>query len=208
VRGLGAEVILVSFDRWWQTFEDRSYPGVEGMFVHAFDDEHVIAGNATIGLEIVEDLPEVETVLVPWGGGGLSTGIAAAVRAMKPAARVFAVEVEGAAPLAAALRAGRPEAIDYRPSFVDGIGSKTVMPNMLEQAQRLLAGSLTATVEEVAAAVRLLAERARVVAEGAGAAAVAVALSGRAGRGPIACVVSGGNIDLHKLAAILEGGAP
>ena len=208
VRRLGAEVITVPFDRWWQTFEDRAYPGVDATFVHAFDDPQVMAGNGTIGLEIIEDLPDVDTILVPWGGGGLATGIAAAVRALKPSIHVLAVEVEGAAPLDASLRAGRVQTIDYRPSFVDGIGSKTVMPDMLEQARGLLAGSLTVSVEEVASAVRLLAERNRVVAEGAGAAPVAAAVSGRAGAGPVACVVSGGNIDLHKLAVILEGSVP
>jgi threonine dehydratase len=208
VRRLGGEVILVTFERWWQTFVDRGYPGVEATFVHAFDDERVMAGNGTIGLEILEDLPDVEVVLVPWGGGGLATGIATAVKAIKPGVRVLAVEVEGAAPLAASLEAGEPRVIDYRPSFVDGIGSKTVMPSMLAHAQRLLAGSVTVSVAEVAAAVRLLAERAKVVAEGAGAAAVAAALSGRAGPGKVVCVVSGGNIDAHKLALVLEGSVP
>jgi len=208
VRRLGASVIQVGFDRWWQTFVDRGYPGVEASFVHAFDDERVQAGNGTIGLEVMEDLPDVDTILVPWGGGGLATGIATAVKSLKPSVRVAAVEVEGAAPLTASLRSGRVETIDYRPSFVDGIGSKTVMPNMFEQARRLLDGCLTAGVEEVAAAVRMLVERNRVVAEGAGAAPVAVAMSGRAGPGKIACVVSGGNIDLRKLAVILEGGVP
>ena len=208
VRRLGAEVIKVAFDRWWQTFVDHGYPGIDATFVHAFADERVMAGNGTIGLEILEDRPDVDTILVPWGGGGLATGIAAAVRELKPSVRVLAVEVEGAAPLAASLRSGAVATIDYKPSFVDGIGSKTVMPEMLERARDLLAGSLTVTVAEVASALRLLAERNRVVAEGAGAAPVAAALSGRPGDGPVACVVSGGNIDLHKLAVILEGGLP
>jgi threonine dehydratase len=208
VRALGSTVITVDFDRWWQTFIDRRYPGLPGVFIHAFDDERVMAGNGTIGVEIVEDLPEVEAVLVPWGGGGLATGIAIAVKALRPSTRLYAVEVEGAAPLAASLAAGRPEVVDYRSSFVDGIGSKTVMPPMFELASAHLDGALTVTVAEVAAAVRLLAERNRVVAEGAGAAPVAAALSGRLGARPVACVVSGGNIDLHKLAVILEAGVP
>jgi threonine dehydratase len=208
IRSLGARIVRVSFDRWWSTLADRGYEGIEGTFIHPFDDENVIAADATIGLEIVEDLPDVDVVLVPWGGGGLSTGIGAAIRAVKPSCRVFAVEVEGAAPLARSLEAGKPMTIDYRPSFVDGIGSKTVFPEMLQLARQLLAGSLTTTVAETARCVRLLVERNHVVAEGAGAVPVAVALSGQAGGTRIACVVSGGNIDSHKLAAIIEGRVP
>jgi threonine dehydratase len=206
ITALGGRVIKVGFDRWWQTFVERCYPDVDGVFIHAFDDERVIAGNGTIGLEIVEDLPDVDAILVPWGGGGLATGIATAAKALKRETRVYAVEVEGAAPLAASLQSGRPEVIDYTPSFVDGIGSKTVMPNMLELAREHLDGSVTVSVAEVASAVRLLAERNRVIAEGAGAAPVAAALSGPAARGKVVCVISGGNIDLHKLAVILDGG--
>lgn len=169
IRRLGGHVVLVPFDRWWQTLIDRRFPGVEGAFIHPFDDENVIAGNGTIGLEILEDLPEVDTILVPWGGGGLAIGIAAAVRALTSSCLVVAVEVETGAPLAASLRAGAATNVQYRPSFVDGIGSKSVLPNMLKLAQLFLAGSLVATLDETAAAVRLLAERNRVVAEGAGA---------------------------------------
>jgi threonine dehydratase len=208
VRALGATVIPVSFDRWWQTFVDRGYADVAATFVHAFDDPGVIAGNGTIALEILEDLPDVDTVLVPWGGGGLAIGIASVMKSLKPGCRVVAVEVEGAAPLAASWHVRKPVVVDYRPSFVDGIGSKTVMPNMLELALACLDGSLVAGVSEVAAAVRLLAERSHVIAEGAGAVPVAVALSGLAGPGRIACVISGGNIDAHKLATILEGAVP
>lgn len=203
VERLGGRVIKVSFDRWWQTFTERSYPGVKGAFVHPFDDERVMAGNGTIGLEILEDLPEVDTVLVPWGGGGLSCGIASALRALKPALRVYAVEVDTAAPLAASLAAGRPAAIEMRPSFVDGIGSKTVLPGMFERAQRLLDGSLVASVDETRAALKSMVERNHVVPEGAGAVALAVALSGRAGSGRIACIVSGGSIGSGELARLL-----
>src|SRR4029077_6999477 len=132
MRQLGARIISVSFDEWWTTLGARAYPGVEGLFIHPFDDEKVMAGDGTIGLEILEEQPDVEVILVPWGGGGLSTGIAAAVKAIKPSCRVFAAEVEGTAPLAPSLEAGRPVTIDFHPSFVDGIGSKTVFPNMLE----------------------------------------------------------------------------
>jgi threonine dehydratase len=205
IKRLGGHVISVTFDRWWQTLVERSYPGVEGAFVHPFDDDRVMAGNGTIGLEILEDLPQVDTILIPWGGGGLACGIAAAVSALAPQVRIFAVEVATAAPLAASLQAGVPKEVDYELSFVDGIGSKTVVPEMLTLAQRLLTGSLVASIEETASAVRDIARRNRVIAEGAGAVALAVAQSGRAGDGRIACIVSGGNIDSHKLAAILEG---
>lgn len=203
IERLGGRVVKVPFDRWWQTFTDRGYPGIDAVFIHSFDDDRVMAGNGTIGLELVEDLPNVDTVLIPWGGGGLAVGIATALRALKPTARIYAVEADTGAPLAASLKAGVVTTVDYQPSFVDGIGSKTVFPNMLAQAQELLDGSLTAGLGEVAAALRLMAERNRVIAEGAGAVALAVALSGQAGTGRIACVVSGGNIDLAKLAGIL-----
>src|SRR5258708_26637932 len=204
IKRLGGDVISVPFDRGWQTLIDGGFQGIDGMFIHPFDDEKVMAGNGTIGLEILEDLPHVETILVPWGGGGLSIGIAAATRGLGSSCRVVAVEVETGAPLAASLQAGVPASVQHSPSFVDGIGSKNVLPNMLKLAQRYLAGSLVATVDEAASAVRTMAERNRVVAEGAGAVALAVAMSGRAGTGRIACVVAGGNIDLHKLAVILE----
>ncbi|MDQ6883060.1 MAG: pyridoxal-phosphate dependent enzyme [Candidatus Dormibacteraeota bacterium] len=203
IERLGGRVIKVPFDRWWQCFTDRGYPGIDAVFIHSFDDDRVMAGNGTIGIELIEDLPDVDTVLIPWGGGGLAIGIATALRALKPGARIYAVEADTGAPLAASLQAGRVATVDYQPSFVDGIGSKTVFPNMLALAQELLDGSLTAGLDEIASALRLMAERNRVIAEGAGAVALAVARSGKAGRGRIACVVSGGNIDLAKLAGIL-----
>src|SRR6516162_639185 len=205
---LGGRVIKVPFERWWQTFEDRAYPGVDATFIHAFDDPYVMAGNGVIGLEILEDLPDVDAVVIPWGGGGLACGIASAVRAKKPGCKLYAAEVATAAPLAASLAAGAVAVVDYRPSFVDGIGSKTVFPQMLDRARQLIDGALVAGLAEVAAAVRSLAERNRVIAEGAGACPVACALSGQAGAGKIACVVSGGNIDARKLCTILcEGSA-
>jgi threonine dehydratase len=204
IERLGGRVIKVPFDRWWQTFTDRSYPGIGATFVHSFDDDRVMAGNGTIGLELLEDLPDVDTVLIPWGGGGLASGIATAVRALKPSARIFAVEAETGAPLTASLKAGSPQVVDYQPSFVDGIGSKTVFSDMLDLATELLDGSWTASLEEIASALRLMAERNRVIAEGAGAVALAVALAGKAGSGRIACIVSGGNIDTPKLTKILS----
>lgn len=208
IRRLGASVVSVSFDRWWQTLIDRRFPGLEGTFIHPFADQNVMAGNGTIGLEILEDLPDVDTILVPWGGGGLAIGIAAAARALSSNCRVVAVEVETAAPLSASFQHGSPTSVPYVASFVDGIGSKTVLPSMFKLAQQFLTGSEIATIEETAAALRLMVERNHIVSEGAGAVAAAVAMSGRAGIGRIACVVSGGNLDLHKLAVILEGGIP
>jgi threonine dehydratase len=205
---LGGTIVRVSFERWWQTFQDREFPGIDATFIHAFDDEHVMAGNGVIGLEILEDLPDVDAVLVPWGGGGLTCGIASAIRAKKPACRLFATEVATAAPLAASLAANAAGNVAYQASFVDGIGSKAVFPQMLELAQRLIDGSLVASLAEVASAVRFLAERNRVIAEGAGACPVACALSGKGGSGKIVCVVSGGNIDAKKLATILNGEIP
>jgi threonine dehydratase len=205
IERLGASVVRVPFERWWQTFQDRRYPGVEGTFIHAFDDLHVMAGNGTIALEIFEDLPGVDAIVVPWGGGGLTCGIGAAMQAVAPHCRVFAAEAETGAPLAAALAEGAPTIVDYRPSFVDGIGSRSVFPEMLERARMVVDGSIVSSLPEIVAAMRIIVERARVVAEGAGACSVAAALSGRAGRGKIVCIVSGGNIDLDRFAALLGG---
>jgi threonine dehydratase len=205
---LGGHVIRVPFGRWWQTFQDRTYPGVDATFIHAFDDLNVMAGNGTIGLEILEDLPDVDAIVIPWGGGGLACGIASAVRALNPACRILAAEAATAAPLAAALAAGSPQVVDYQPSFVDGIGSKSVFPRMFERSRGLIDGALVASLEETGAAIALMAERNRIVAEGAGACPVACALSGRAGSGRIVCVVSGGNIDISRLCAVLRGEVP
>ncbi len=207
VERMGARIVKVTVDRWWQVLAEHRYPGIDGLFIHPVSDRAVIAGNGTIGLEILEDLPDVETVLVPWGGGGLSCGIACAIRARSPAARVFGCEIETAAPLSASLAAGRPTDVDYRASFVDGIGAKSLLPEMWPLARAVLAGALVVSLAETESALRLLASRARVVAEGAGAVPVAAAVSGRAGEGRIVCVVSGGNIDPEKLGAILSRGA-
>jgi threonine dehydratase len=182
--------------------------GVEGRFVHPVADDDVMAGNGTIGLEIAEDLPNPDAVLIPFGGGGLTVGIASALRAFAPQARVYPVEPETAAPLAASLAAGSPQEVDYRASFVDGAGARTVLPEMWPLVREVVDGSLTVSLDEAAGAIRLLAERARVIAEGAGALGVAAALSGRAGDGRIVCVVSGGNIDFSTLVTILQGQTP
>jgi threonine dehydratase len=202
---LGASFIKVPFDQWWQVLVNHSYPGQEGLFVHPVSDPAVMAGNGTIGLEILEDLPDVDTILIPYGGGGLSCGIAAAVRALKPDVKIYACEVETSAAFAAALAAGAPAKIDYTPSFVDGIGSGGVLDDMWPLAHSLLDGSLVMSLADVAEAVRTLAERNRVIAEGAGATPVAAALSDKTKNGGrIACIVSGGNIDFEKLAKIFR----
>jgi threonine dehydratase len=206
IERLGGRVLKVFYDQWWRAFEERSYPGVEGTFIHAFDDLNVMAGNGTIGLEILEDLPDFDAVVIPWGGGGLTCGIASVLRELKPQCKIFAAEVATAAPLLLAWKVGSPQVIEPGRSFVDGIGGKSVFPQMFERARRLIDGSLVASVSEVASAVRLIAERNRVIAEGAGATPVACALAGQAGAGKVVCVVSGGNIDLSKLAEILAAG--
>ena len=208
VERLGGRVMRVPYADWWRAIEESRVPGVEGLFVHPVEDEGVMAGNGTIGLEILEDLPDPEAVVVPYGGGGLVTGIASALRALSPETRVYAVEPETGGALNAALAAGEPTKIDYRPSFVDGSGSPSVLPGMFARVSDLIDGAFTASLDETAAAVRLLAERTRVVAEGAGALAPAAALAGRAGEGKVVCVVSGGNIDLSALGPILAGQTP
>jgi len=208
IERLGAAIVRLPFEAWWKVLVDHGYPGLPGTFIHPVSDPAVIAGNGTVGLEILEDLPDADTVLVPYGGGGLSTGIALACRALAPAVRIFAAEVDTAAPFSASLAAGAPREVSYTPSFVDGIGAKAVLAEMWPLTSRLLAGSCVVTLRETAAAVKLLIERNRVVAEGAGAASVAAALSGKAGAGKIVCVISGGNIDAAKLATILGGGVP
>jgi threonine dehydratase len=208
IERLGGRTVKVPFAKWWDVLVTHEFEGLDGHFVHPVCDPAVIAGNGTIGLEILEDLPDVDTVVVPYGGGGLSSGIACALRALSPDTRVLAVEVETAAPLAASLAAGEPVSIDYEASFVDGIGGKSVLVEMWELVREVVADCVVVSLEEIAAGIRTLVDRNRVVAEGAGAASVAAALSGRAGVGKVVCVVSGGNIDSTKLAAILQGELP
>jgi threonine dehydratase len=203
VERLNGRLIKVPFERWWQTFQERAYPGVDATFIHAFDDPYVMAGNGTIGLEILEDLPAVDAVVIPWGGGGLTCGIAAALRAKKPDCRIYAAEAATAAPLSASLAAGSVQVVDYQPSFVDGIGSRTVFPRMFDLARQLIDGVLVASLTEIASAIRLLAGQNHVIAEGAGACPVACARTGKAGTGKVVCVVSGGNLDQAKLSRIL-----
>jgi len=208
VERLGGEVIQVSHEEWWRTMVERGREGVEGLFVHPVEDDAVMAGNGTIGLELVEELEAFDAVVVPWGGGGLATGIASAVRALRPGVRVVAAEPETAAPLAASLAAGEPREIDYRPSFVDGAGGRGLLPTMWERARELVDVAVAVPLADTAAAMRLLAARARIVAEGAGALALAAALAGAAGGGRVVCIVSGGNVDAAVLARILAGETP
>jgi len=202
IEALGAEMIAVTHEEWWAAMVDRGREGVEGMFVHPVADEAVMAGNGTIGLEIAEDAPEFDSVVIPWGGGGLTTGIASAIKALRPEVRVVAAEPETAAPLAAALAAGEPWKIEFQPSWVDGAGGRALLPGMWERARELVDEAVALPLAEVEEAVRLLASRAHVVAEGAGALALAAALR-RDDR--CVCIVSGGNIDPDVLARILAG---
>ena len=208
VRRLGAEIVSLAYDDWWNVLATHRYAPLEpARFIHPVSDVGVMAGNGTIGLEVLEDAPGVEAVLVPFGGGGLSCGIAAAIRAARPEVRVYGCEVETAAPLRAAFEAGRPVESPRTPTFVDGIGAPIVLAEMWPAARRLLAGSLVVSLAEVQAAIRMLVERAAVVAEGAGGASVAAGLKRLGGNGRVVCVVSGGNIDPAVLSGILSGGA-
>lgn len=205
VARLGAEIAKVTYDEWWATLENHGRADMRGTFIHPVANRAVMAGNGTVGLEIIEDLPDVDAVLVPFGGGGLVTGIATAVRALAPRAKIYGCEVATATPLTAALAAGGPVVVERTPSFVDGIGGRGVLPEMWPLVSSLVNGALVAALDEVGKAVRLLVARARVVAEGAGATPVACALAGRGGPGKVVCVVSGGNIDVQTLIGLLSG---
>ncbi len=205
VERLGGEVILVPHEVWWQTMVERCYEGIDGLFVHPVEDDAVMAGNGTIGLELCDDLDEFDAVVVPWGGGGLTTGIASAVKALRPGVRIVTAEPETAAPLAASLAAGTPVEIDYRPSFVDGAGGRALLPTMWDHARELVDEAVPVPLDEVAEAMRVLAKRARVVAEGAGALALAVAQR-RGDR--VVCIVSGGNVDTAVFTRVLAGETP
>jgi threonine dehydratase len=201
---LGARIVKAPFDACWTAMEKRTFPGVEGTFVHPFDDHNFIAGNASLGLEILEDLPQVKTVIAAIGGGGLVAGIGSAIRQLAPDVRILGAEPETAAPGAASFEAGEPrEFAQWQASFVDGAGGKSIFPRMWERLQGIVDGSIVVTLDEVKAAMRIVAEKTRVIAEGAGGLAVAAALSGRAGEGPIVAVISGGNIDLKKFAELI-----
>lgn len=202
---LGAKYIKIPFSDWWQVIMTRQFEGIKGVFIHPVADPDVIAGNGTIGLEILEDLPNVDAVIVPYGGGGLVSGIATAIKSVRPGVNIYASEVETAAPLAPSLEAGMPVKVDYIPSFVDGMGSSNVLPEMWPLVSSLVDKSIVLSLKQIADAIRLLIERSRIIAEGAGGSSLAAALTGKAGTGKIVCVISGGNIDAEKLIKILSG---
>ena len=205
IERLGATIVRASYDECWRTVETHTSDRMRGHFIHPFDDDRFIAGNGTAGLEILDDMPNVDVVIAPLGGGGLVAGIASAIRARRPQVQVFAAEPETASPFDASLRNGRASTFDrWQASFVDGAGGRSVLPSMWPLLSRVLAGSIVVALEDVAAAMRLVAERCHVIAEGAAACAVAAALSGRV-KGNIVAVVSGGNIDLTTFAALVVG---
>jgi threonine dehydratase len=204
IEALGGEVFPVTHEEWWQAMLDRGRDGVDGLFVHPVADEAVMAGNGTIGLELAEDAPAFDTVVVPWGGGGLTTGVASAVKALRPDVRVVTAEPDTAAPLATALAAGEPREIEFTPSWVDGAGGRALLPGMWELARELVDEAVAVPLAEVEDAVRLLASRGHIVAEGAGALALAAALRRD---DCCVCIVSGGNIDPAVLARILSPAA-
>lgn len=209
IRRFGAKIIQLTWDEIWQVFTTHHYgPLEDSVFIHPFSDPRMIAGNGTIGLEIIEDLPKVDSIVVPFGGGGLATGIATATKARKPDTTIYACEPETAAPLAASFAAGSPQEVNRIPSFVDGMGGKNVLPEMWNLVKPLIHSSIVVPLREIASAIALLLERNRILAEGAGAAPVAAAIAGKAGNGRVVCVVSGGNIDLSKLEKILHGEVP
>jgi len=204
MRALGAKLILVPYEVAWQALEARSYPGAEGTFVHPFDDDNFIAGHGTMGLEILEDEPETAAVIAAIGGGGLITGVGSAIKALKPDTKIWGAEPETAAPAALSFAEGSPQVFrNWQASFVDGAGGQSMFPRMWERMKPLADGYIVVTLEETKAAMRMMAEKARVIAEGAGALPLAAALTGKAGQGPIVAIVSGGNIDLKKFCELI-----
>jgi threonine dehydratase len=204
MRALGASLIPVPYDVAWKALEERSFPGVEGTFVHPFDDHNFITGHATMGLEILEDAPDTAAVIAAIGGGGLITGVGSALKALNPGIRVWGAEPETAAPAALSFAMGSPQVFkDWKPSFVDGAGGQSVFPRMWERMKPVVDGYIVVSLDETKKAMRLLAEKTRVIAEAAGALSVAAALTGKAGQGPIVAIVSGGNVDLKKFCEII-----
>ncbi len=204
MRALGAKIIPVSYEDAWRAAESHAFAGAEGTFIHPFDNHGFIAGHATMGLEILEDAPDVRTVIAAIGGGGLITGVGSAIKALRPDVRIIGAEPETASPYAFSLSQGRASKFaDWTASFVDGAGGKSVTERMWQRMQPLVDGSIVVSLDETRAAMRLIAEKARAIAEGAGALALAAALTGNAGDGPIVCIVSGGNIDLDKFAELV-----
>ena len=204
MRALRAKLIPVTYDAAWKALDERSFPGAEGTFVHPFDDHNFIAGHGTMGLEILEDAPDAKAVIASIGGGGLITGVGSAIKALKPDVRVWGVEPETAAPAALSFEKGSPQAFeDFEQSFVDGAGGQSVFPRMWERMKPVVDGYLVVSLDETKRAMRLMAEKARIISEGAGALPVAAALTGKAGKGPIVAIVSGGNIDMKKFCELI-----
>src|SRR5205809_178652 len=204
MRALGAKLLPVAYDVAWKTLEERSFPGAEGTFIHPFDDDNFIAGHGTMGLEILEDAPDTAAVIASIGGGGLITGVGSALKALKPEIKIFGVEPETAAPAALSFKMGSPQVFkDWKASFVDGAGGQSVFPRMWERMEPVIDDYFVVSLDETKKAMRLMAEKARVISEGAGALSLAAALSGKAGKGPIVAVVSGGNIDLNKFCELI-----
>jgi threonine dehydratase len=204
MRALGAKLFPVPYDVAWKTLEERSFPGVEGTFVHPFDDHNFIAGHATMGLEIFEDAPDVAAVIAAIGGGGLITGVGSALKALNPGIKVWGAEPETASPAALSFAMGSPQVFkDWKPTFVDGAGGQSLFPRMWERMKPVVDGYIVVSLDETKKAMRLMAEKVRVIAEGAGALSVAAALTGKAGQGPIVAIVSGGNVDLKKFCEII-----
>ena len=205
MKALGATLIPVPYEIAWKALDERSFPGVGGTFIHPFDDDPFIAGHGTMGLEILEDAPDVAAVIGSIGGGGLITGVASAIKALRPEVKVFGVEPETAAPAALSFEKGSPQVFpNWKASFVDGAGGQSMFPRMWERMKPVMDGYIVVTLEDTKNAMRLLAEKARVIAEGAGALPVAAALSGKAGKGPIVAIISGGNIDLQKFCELIS----
>jgi threonine dehydratase len=205
MKALGAKLFPVPYDVAWKALEERSFPGADGTFIHPFDDDNFIAGHATMGLEILEDAPDTAAVIASIGGGGLITGVGSAIKALKPETKVFGVEPETAAPAALSFEEGSPQVFtNWKASFVDGAGGQSMFPRMWERMKPVVDGYLVVTLEETKNAMRLMAEKARIISEGAGALPLAAALSGRAGKGPIVAIVSGGNIDLNKFFELIS----
>ena len=207
MRALGATIVPVSYEEAWRAAEAHAFEGMDGTFIHPFDNHDLIAGHGTMGLEILEDAPDVRTIIAAIGGGGLITGVGSAIKALKPEVRVFGAEPETAAPYALSLREGGPRKFpDWTASFVDGAGGQSVTARMWERMQAVVDGAITVSLDQVRGAMRLMAEKSRVIAEGAGALSLAAALTGEAGAargGPIICIVSGGNIDLKKFGELV-----
>jgi len=205
MKALGAKLIPVPYDVAWKALDERAFPGADGTFIHPFDDDNFIAGHATVGLEILEDAPDTAAVIASIGGGGLITGVGSAIKALKPETKVFGVEPETAAPAALSFEEGSPQVFtNWKASFVDGAGGQSMFPRMWERMQPVVDGYFVVTLEETKNAMRLMAEKARVISEGAGALPLAAALSGGAGKGPIVAIVSGGNIDLNKFCELIS----